>query len=404
MKMIFIGCYCEESKKDYLFKITDGHISISASTFQEAVLDGLAKNNYTPDYIVNLPAIGSFPKRCKKLYVKGGSFEYKSGKGYNCSFINLTYFKRFFCEWSIRAQLKQIIKKIEKQEDIVILSYSLMFPLLSPIVKIKKKYTDRKIKVVTIVPDMPEFIDHPKYVGSLYRLSTYIDGFVLLTEQMAEKLNVKKRPYEVMEGPYRCNQTEKPTPLTNRQKAFFYSGTLDAWYGVIQLLEAFTQVRNTSYKLWICGSGTPQEIEDINKYVRKDSRIEYLGILKRDEVVDLQKKASFLVNPRNCSREFTKYSFPSKTMEYLASGTPTLMFPLPGAPREYFDYVVLFDEKEPHTIKEIIEKVISSDYSIYEDLGRKAQRFIFDNKTSEKQTKKIIKVIESVRGRRYGEQ
>ena len=80
------------------------------------------------------------------------------------------------------------------------------------------------------------------------------------------------------------------------------------------------------------------------------------------------------------------------------------MLPLPGAPREYFEYVVLFDEKEPHTIKEIIEKVISSDYSIYEDLGRKAQRFIFDNKTSEKQTKKIIKVIESVRGRRYGEQ
>ena len=397
MKMIFIGCYCEESQKDYLFKITDGHISISASTFQEAVLDGLAKNNYIFDYIVNLPAIGSFPKRCKKLYVKGGSFEYKSGKGYNCSFINLTYFKRFFCEWSIRAQLKQIIKKIEKQEDIVILSYSLMYPLLSPIDKIKKKYTDRKIKVVTIVPDMPEFIEHPKHVESIYKLSNSIDGFVLLTEQMAIKLKVENRPYVVMEGLYQSDQAINSICITNREKAFFYSGTLDARYGIIQLLEAFTQIEEPSYKLWICGSGTSQEIEDINKYVRKDSRIEYLGILKRSEVVGLQKKASFLVNPRDCSGEFTKYSFPSKTMEYLASGTPTLMYPLPGAPREYFDHVVLFDDKEPNTIKEVIEKVISSDYSIYEKLGKKAQRFILDNKTSDKQTKKIITVINSLR-------
>lgn len=397
MKLIFIGCYCEYSQKDYLFKITDGHISISASTFQEAVLDGLAKNNYNPDYIVNLPAIGSFPNRCNKLFVKGGAFEYKGGKGYNCSFINLTYFKRFFCDWSIRAQLNKVVKKIDKQEEIVVLSYSLMYPLLSPIVKIKNRHRDRNIKVVTIVPDMPEFIEHPKHVETIYKLSNSIDGFVLLTEQMALKLKVENRPYVVMEGLYQSNQAINSNFVTNREKAFFYSGTLDARYGIINLIKAFIEVKDPSFKLWICGSGTPQEIEGISTYVRKDSRIEYFGILKRADVVDLQKKASFLVNPRDSSGEFTKYSFPSKTMEYLASGTPTLMYPLPGAPREYLEYVVLFDEKDPNTIKEVLEKVISSDYAVYAELGKRAQCFILDNKTSDKQTRKILTVIKSVR-------
>lgn len=404
MIFIYVGCYCEESQKDYLFKITDGHISISATTFQEAVLDGLSKNGYNPNYIVNLPAIGSYPNRCKKLYVKGGTFKYTGGRGYNCGFVNLTYFKRFFCEWSVYSHLKTVVKSINKNEEIVILSYSLQYPFLSPIVRLKKSFRDRRISSVAIVPDMPEFIDLPKHVESLYKLSSSIDGFVLLTDQMSVKLRVNNRPYKVMEGLYQSNHAVESTPLANREKAFFYSGTLDPRYGIIQLLDAFIQVKDPTYKLWICGSGTPGELEKINNYVIKDSRIQYLGILKRDEVINLQRKASFLVNPRDCSGEFTKYSFPSKTMEYLASGTPTLMFPLLGAPKEYFEYVILFNKNEPDTIKDVMETVISSDYSTFENLGNAARQFILDNKTSDKQTKKILSVINSVRQLKYGEQ
>ena len=63
-------------------------------------------------------------------------------------------------------------------------------------------------------------------------------------------------------------------------------------------------------------------------------RIEFLGMLPRTDVLELQSKATILVNPRQPVGDFTKYSFPSKTIEYMASGTPLLMYKLPGIPEE----------------------------------------------------------------------
>lgn len=39
-------------------------------------------------------------------------------------------------------------------------------------------------------------------------------------------------------------------------------------------------------------------------------------------VLKAQSESEILVNPRNDNNEFTKYSFPSKVIEYLGSGTP----------------------------------------------------------------------------------
>lgn len=65
----------------------------------------------------------------------------------------------------------------------------------------------------------------------------------------------------------------------------------------------------------------------------KDRRIQYLGSIPHDEILQLQRTASLLVNPRTPEGIYTKYSFPSKTMEYLASGTPTLYMNCQEFPR-----------------------------------------------------------------------
>ena len=45
------------------------------------------------------------------------------------------------------------------------------------------------------------------------------------------------------------------------------------------------------------------------------------------------------MNPRSADAEYTKYSFPSKTIEYLATGVPVVMNRLPGIPEEYEYFV-----------------------------------------------------------------
>ena len=52
--------------------------------------------------------------------------------------------------------------------------------------------------------------------------------------------------------------------------------------------------------------------------------------------------------------EFTKYSFPSKNMEYLASGTAVLTTRLPGMPAEYYEHVLTIDRDGPEAVADAL--------------------------------------------------
>ena len=69
-------------------------------------------------------------------------------------------------------------------------------------------------------------------------------------------------------------------------------------------------------------------------------------MVPNSEVLKAQSESEILVNPRNDNNEFTKYSFPSKVIEYLGSDTPMIGYILPGMPKEYYDkfYVVPKEE------------------------------------------------------------
>ena len=72
----------------------------------------------------------------------------------------------------------------------------------------------------------------------------------------------------------------------------------------------------------------------------------------------MQQQATLLVNPRKGHEEYTKYSFPSKTMEYMASGTPTIMYKLPGLPIEYEEYLVLLPDNSQETLTAILKQCL----------------------------------------------
>ena len=61
--------------------------------------------------------------------------------------------------------------------------------------------------------------------------------------------------------------------------------------------------------------------------------------MSREELLKMERRATVMINPTPARLNFTKYFFPSKTMEYLASGTPTVMYRLGCMPKEYDDYV-----------------------------------------------------------------
>ena len=92
-------------------------------------------------------------------------------------------------------------------------------------------------------------------------------------------------------------------------KTILYTGTLDFRYGITNLLDAFNQIKEDNYRLWICGGGVGQEA--VVKACEKDSRIKYFGTVGKQIIIELQKKATLLVNPRNNLGDYNSFSFPS---------------------------------------------------------------------------------------------
>lgn len=398
MKILFLGAFSEPSQEFMLYQYTKGHISVSASTFQKAFLSGFTKTNAIFDYIINAPAIGSFPFRCSKFNFHSSKFVYNNIDGINVSFKNLTYFKNYSICHSIRSEILKWIQSYS-DERIVIVVYSLMYPYIKAAIDVKRKYSN--VHICCIVLDLPQFfVDNKSYLSrflskretkNIYSLVPEIDSFVLLTQDMATAIDVNQRPWLLMEGIY---QTRAIKEVEKRAKTILYTGNLDGRFGIKDLVEAFSLITDPDFALWICGDGTDRFF--VEQATSKDRRIKYWGLLPQEQIFMMQKEATLLINPRKAKGEFTKYSFPSKTMEYMASATPTLMYDLPGVPSEYKDFLVIIPDDTLPTLAQTIYAWGTKVQSELDLFGKQAQKFILDRKNSYYQAGRFANFIKDI--------
>ena len=254
------------------------------------------------------------------------------------------------------------------------------------------------IKSVGVVTDMPGnmAMDKPRDTGFKVadainkRYYSSFDKYVFLTEQMSSVINTKRHPYIVMEGlvdgNFKILKEDKESPRT-----IFYAGGLLAIYGIQMLVDAVKQLPCNDIQLVLYGSG--KMVEALKN--ETDPRIVYRGLAPNDIIVEVERKATLLVNPRPTHEDFTKYSFPSKNMEYMVSGTPLITTCLPGMPKEYYSYVYLFDEETTEGYARVLKEVLSYSNEDLETKGRTAQEFVLSNKNNIFQAKRLVELIES---------
>lgn len=396
--MIFIGSYCSGS---YIRELIDTKSSpdLPGITLQEAILKGL-KDNDEDTVVFSIPNRASYPKS-SKIFVKEERINISTIQRESrlLGYINLPIIKLFSKFLSMRRSLKSYLNQNRKNNGDVFI-YSLHSPMLLAAVSLKKKYRH----LCVMVTDLPEYMTGKHNL--LYRIGKSLDriiidhclrkadSFVLLSEKMINKLPIKGMPYVVIEGIYGNTDShikEYNVDKFNDKEVILYTGGIAERYNVYDLVDAIIKIHNNNLELWLCGP--VDDKERLDKYLRKDQRIKYLGILPKDEVRNLQKKVSLLINPRFGREEFTKYSFPSKTLEYLASGTPTMMCELPSLPKEYLDKIYLIDNESIGGIKNSIEKFFMIPKEMRNQKATKAKEFILEEKSSKSQTKRIIEMI-----------
>ena len=83
-------------------------------------------------------------------------------------------------------------------------------------------------------------------------------------------------------------------------------------------------------------------------------------------------------------------------MEYLASGTPTIMSRLACLPQEYEFHLFFFDDESVEGIKNKIMEVCEKPQAVLDAFGKAASDFILNEKNEKKQAKKVFNFIKGL--------
>ena len=231
------------------------------------------------------------------------------------------------------------------------------------------------------------------YIKPTLGLQGEYDGYVYLTEAMRSVVAPEK-PYMVMEGIADINIHKHIKFDKSIPRAVMYAGMLHIKNGILKLVDAFEKLSLNDTELWLFGEGTASE--EIKRRARLNLQIKFFGSRTHQEVLDYEQKATLLINPRDPHDEFTKYSFPSKTVEYMLSATPMLTTKLPGIPEEYYDYVFSSEDNSVENLALAIEDALSYSNEELEQKGKNARDFIIKEKNSKNQVARILEFMQEV--------
>lgn len=395
--ILYFGNFCDEKLHLKDEKENKSPYRMAQYNYEKAFLDEMCNINDVD--IISLYQQENFPNN--ELYFNRKSFRKDKVKISYIPYINLPFIKEalFF----INTCLK-IIKwnNNSKDNERCILSnihyapVSLAVVVMGKFLNIKKVITFTDLSLYTYSKEKQKNMVWYKkmvirpYIALVNRLQQSYDLYILFSKKMNNIVNPFDKPFIVMEGIY--NKDELNFDKVKREKAIAYAGKLNKEVGVNKILEVFSKIKDQDLELWLLGSGDMEK--DIIQASKKDKRIKFLGFKTRKEVFEYLKKAKVLVNLRNPKLEYTKYSFPSKTFEYMVSGTPFVTTKLDGIPKEYEKYIFFTDYDNETIIKEI-EKILKMNEEEIEIIGNNAREFVINNKSAVKQVEVINKFLKN---------
>lgn len=404
MKFVFLGGMYPKNREKELFEKSEGRLSFAANLHQWNMVRGLEANMNEAINIINAYFLPSYPRYSDwKIHTHHWSHDEMS-EDINVGFLNFRGVRYMSQSKGIYKELKLYLQK-HISEQVVVFVYTMSYPQMKAVYELKKQGYD--FHACLIVPDVPSILS--KYgtrtglynrISSNYNLkhiekyNTVMDSFVLLSEPMSQLVNVGERPYCVVDGMF--SEAGKVTENNEELKTAVYTGSLHKEYGICDLLSSFQEIKKEDYRLIIAGTGNA--LEEVKKATESDSRISYVGSLAYDQVYALQQKATVLVNPRSISGIDAKYSFPSKTIEYMLSGRPVIMNCLPGMDGIYEEYLFTPKKCGCTGFADVIQHVCELPQEERNEFAMKARQFVIDNKSNVKQMEKVLSMIEEIIG------
>jgi len=403
MNVIYLSSSCSDEKFESLRKSGITKKLPQAQKYHRLMMEGIEKN-----IDGNITAISVFPvnRSWSKQNVFQREEEIVHGIRYIYSkFVNIPILKQI----SVVSNAKREIRKITSEN---IGKTVLICDILNQSLAKAAREMGKKLGIPTlgIVTDVPGHTSGARRKTASYvtrKIKEYAekncernmvkyDSYLFLTAAMNDVVNLKNKPYIVIEGQSDIKMQETHNTLSDKAspKVIMYAGGIHREFGIAALVEAFAEGEYEGWELHIYGDGNYQN--DLKKIAEINDSIKYYGTQSNKLIVDSQLKATLLVNPRLTDAEYVKYSFPSKTLECMVSGTPLLTTHLPGMPKEYNEYVYLFDEENKQGFKRVLDNVLATSEEKLHSYGMRAKEFAIVEKNNVRQAKKLLRFAEGL--------
>ena len=398
MDVLLLCGYFEPKYQEEITRKTKTWVENAANTFQQRLIAGLREQEINLK-VVSAPFIGPWPRAYTDKTFKG--FE----AGESAENVQYVHFNNI---WGYRnisrtAVLKRCVKdfiKNSKAKKKAIIVYCPHTPFLEAAVYGKE--LDNSVHIHMVVPDLPQYMNlskkaHPIYdffkkidIQKMEKLIAQVDSFMLLTKYMADKLHVGNRPYIVVEG---ITDTKNiPPKKKERGKKIAYAGKLVEAFGAKRLVEAFEMIDDPETSLHICGGGELKPY--VEEMCQKDSRIHYYGVVPAEEANEILQNADVLVNPRQNDDEYTKYSFPSKNIEYLMTGNAVVAYMLDGIPEVYKEFFVVPSSCATCSLSEAIYFALNESEQEKERKRQKVWRYLAETKEKTSVARRVVSLLQ----------
>lgn len=371
-------------------------LQMQVDSFQRALLEGLQAHLPAPLERLNVLPVGTYPTHYRKLILPDQTWPDEHISEIGC--VNLPVFKQR--QRAAKASEALLQWAAADAGNRAVLMYSLYLPYLEAVRTARRQVPD--LRVYAVVTDLPNEwgIDSghrglmkwaERRMGEkMLALCKGLAGFVLLTDAMREVLPVGDKPCCVVEG--LVSQAELiPCDDMPKHPVVLYTGTLNREFGIDRLLQAFTDERLQNDELWLCGGGDMES--DIRAACKEQTNIRYFGFVSQQEALHMQQQATVLVNPRGSEGAYTRFSFPSKTLEYMRSGKPVVCHPLPGIPQEYKDVLCYAPEESAASLADTLHYVLCLSETQRKAIGARARAFALEKKNATAQARRILAMM-----------
>jgi glycosyltransferase involved in cell wall biosynthesis len=365
--------------------------------FQEGLLNGLSAAGMPANILLSLEPIPAFPGG-GRIFGRSGRFVSGSGRAVRLlPFINIHPLKWFTAGLSVVGAVAWWSWRHRGRPRLVHCVNISMPPGL--FVWLTAKLTGTR----TLVSVLDVFIPGELVPDTLFRrldfalhrwLLPRYDGLMVIAKAIADDFVPGRRVCFLDGGiapePFAAAPRERRSRTAGAPFRIVLSGSLERYNGVELALDAMTRLPE-GFELIFAGNGSLTPL--VREAVKRDPRISYRGFLDFKDVLDLYWSADLLLNLRLTRAVDTRYFFPSKLMELLASGTPVLSTCTGHVEKEYGHVLELLGEETPEALAKRIVEIAALPDADRQALGARARDFMFAEKTWQKQGGRLAHYI-----------